>query len=77
MSNFDIVSKYGFFPEHSFLYFSFIHNIYIYQDSNLIGPVFYFAEPVYGSFGKSNVHSTLDFCPRLARKDMNVLLKSF
>ena len=29
---------------------------------------------VYGSFGQSNMHSTLDFCPRLARKEANVPL---
>ena len=27
---------------------------------------------VYGSVGLSNMHSALDFCPRLARKDSNV-----
>ena len=30
---------------------------------------------VYGPFGQSNMHSTLDFCPRPARKETNVLLR--
>ena len=31
-------------------------------------------ELVYGSFGQSNIHSTIDFCPRPARKKMYVPL---
>ena len=27
---------------------------------------------VYGPFGQANMHSTLDFCPRPARKEMNL-----
>ena len=30
---------------------------------------------VYGLFGQRNVHSTLDFCPRQARKEANVPLQ--
>ena len=40
----------------------------------LLAPVVYFAEPVKTSlwlFGQSNMHSTLDFCPRPARKEGN------
>ena len=29
---------------------------------------------VYGPFGQNNMHSTLDFCPRPARKEANVPL---
>ena len=29
---------------------------------------------VYGPFGQINMHSTLDFCPTPARKEMNVTL---
>ena len=29
---------------------------------------------VYGLFGQSNMHSTINFCPRPARKENNVLL---
>jgi hypothetical protein len=30
---------------------------------------------VYGPFGQSSMHSTLDFCPRQAKKDSNVPLQ--
>ena len=48
---------------------------YTYYNSNLLAPAVYFAEPVkasFGPFGQSNMHSTLDFCPRKARKKTNV-----
>ena len=43
----------------------------IYQDSKLLVSVVYFAKPdklVYGPFGKSNMDSTLHFCPRQSGK---------
>ena len=46
-----------------------------YYDSKLLGPVYYFDEPVKTSswsFGQSNMHSTLDFYPRPVRKETNV-----
>ena len=30
---------------------------------------------VYAPFGQDNIYSTLDFCPRPARKETNVLLR--
>ena len=52
--------------------------VYIYQDSKLLVPVVYFAEPVKNRvgapFGPSNMHSTLDFCPKTAKKETNVAL---
>ena len=45
------------------------HSIYnIYQDSKLLALDVYFSD--YGTFGQSNMHSTLDFCPRPAREEM-------
>ena len=48
-----------------------IHSIFMRTGLKL-----YFAEPklVYEPFGQINMHSTLDFCPRPARKKTNVPL---
>ena len=51
---------------------------YVHHNSKLLVPVVYFADPVYVPFGQTNMRSTLHFCPRTARKEMNVeKLKSY
>ena len=44
-----------------------------------LAPVVYFADPVefklvFGPLGQSNMHCTLDFYPKLAKKETNVPL---
>ena len=50
------------------------HSIYL--DSKLFAPVVCFADLqfklVFGPFGQSNMHCTLDFCPDKARKESDV-----
>ena len=38
----------------------------------MLSPLLNQLELVYGPFGQNNMHSTLDFWPRLARKETNV-----
>ena len=48
---------------------------YNYQDSKLLAPVVYFAEPVKTSLWTvrdEHMHSTLDFCPKPTRKKTNI-----
>ena len=48
---------------------------YKYQDSKLLAPVVYFAEPVKTSLRTvqaEHIHSTLDFCPKPTRKKTNI-----
>ena len=59
--------------------FYLLHKVqYIYWDSKLFVPFFYFTDPVfklvYRLFGQSNLHSALDFCPRPARTETIVPL---
>ena len=51
------------------------HSIYFWTASfQHLVPIFLNLKIFHGPFGQSNMHSKLDFCPRLARQDMNVLL---
>ena len=52
----------------------FWNSIYL-LDSNLLVPTVY-AKPVKLVFGQTKKQSTLDFCPRPAKKEMNVPLSS-
>ena len=50
-------------------------SVHIKTVSSYLVPVVYFnlnqLKLVYGLFGQSKIHSTLDFCPRPARKETN------
>ena len=56
---------------------TFRHSIYIktVSSSGLLSTYLIQLKLVYGPFGQSNMHSTLDFCPRPARKETNVPLQ--
>ena len=54
--------------------FTYFHSIYIrtFSSYRLLFTLLIQFKLVYGPFGQSNMHSTLDFCPRPARKQTNV-----
>ena len=58
--------------------FSSLDSQYIYQNSKLLGPVFYFTRPGKNSLWAvwAEQHAPIHFCPRPARKKTNIPLKS-
>ena len=55
--------------------FTYFHSIYIIRTFSSQSTLLLQFKLVYRPFGQSNMHSTLDFCPRPARKQTNVPLR--